>query len=164
GHRPIFSSLRERNPTGMWQERLTDRARDAIARSQQLLERYRQTQLDVEHLLLALVEQPDGVVPAILERLGVDAGVVRDRMQAAPGRGGPASGRGSMQVYVTPRLKRVFDVAQEEAARLRDDFISTEHFFVAILRCAQERDGEGPATRVLSDYGVELEKAYRALA
>src|SRR5262249_16391132 len=127
-----------------------------------------QTQLDVEHLLLALVEQPEGVVPAILERLGVDPGVIRDRIQAAleaaPRLSGPAGPAGTVQVYITPRLKRGFAVPQEESARLRDDFISTEHLFVAILRCAQDPDGGGPAARVLADYGVELEQSYRALA
>jgi ATP-dependent Clp protease ATP-binding subunit ClpC len=141
-------------------EQLTERARDAMQRAQQIMAERQHTQLDVEHLLLALLDQRDGLVPQILERLGVDLEIARSRVAVALNATPRAQTQGAptQQVYITPRLKRVFDSAEEESARLKDEYISTEHLLIAI---AGDRGGDG--ARVLRELGVDSESIYRAL-
>src|SRR3989304_8225578 len=142
-------------------DRFTERAQEALARSQEIMQELQHIQLDVEQLLLARLQQPEGLVPQILDRLGVNVEVAQRRVEEIL-RSAPRSqsyGAGQAQVYVTPRLKRVFDLAEEEANRLKDEYISTEHLFIAI---AAER--EGPTASMLRDLGVDQEKVYRALA
>src|SRR3990172_4452971 len=142
-------------------DRFTERAQEALARSQQILQELQHIQLDVEHLLLALLQQADGLLPQILDRLGVNVEAAQRRVEEVL-RSAPrlqSHGGGQTQVYVTPRLKRVFDMAEEEANRLKDEYISTEHLFIAI---AAER--EGPTASMLRDLGLDQEKVYRALA
>jgi ATP-dependent Clp protease ATP-binding subunit ClpC len=136
-------------------ERFTERAQDAAARAYEILQRYGHNQVDTEHILLALLEQSDGVVPQLLEHLSVDISVLRSRvddiLQASP----KASiyGGGTGQVFITPRVKRVIDLANEEANRLRDEYISTEHIFLAIL---SERNT--PIAKILADAGLLRER------
>ncbi len=116
-------------------DRFTERAQDAIARTYEILQRYGHNQVDTEHILLALLEQGDGVIPQILEKLGVDLGGMRGRLDEVL-RASPKAaiyGGGNGQLFMTPRSKRIIDLANEEANRLRDDYISTEHIFLAIL-------------------------------
>jgi len=142
-------------------DRFTERAQEAIAHSQEILQRYKHSQLDVEHLLLALLEQPDGVVSQILERLGADVGMVKRRLdevlQASPKTF--TQGSGYSQIYITPRVKRIIDLANEEASRLKDEYISTEHLLLAM---AGER--EGAAGRILADFGITRERIYDVLS
>ncbi len=122
-------------------DRFTERAQDAFARAHEILQRYRHSQLDAEHLLLALLEQTGGAVQSILERLAVDDEMLRQRvdeiLQASPKTYYPYGG-GQAQVYVTPRVKRIVDVANEEATRLKDDYVSTEHLLLAL---SADREG-----------------------
>jgi ATP-dependent Clp protease ATP-binding subunit ClpC len=139
-------------------DRFTERAQDAIARSQEVLQRYGHSQLDTEHLLLAMMEQPEGVITEILTRLGVDTEVLVNRLDEllqSPRSNYPTSSAGSMptQLYVTPRLSRLIHVAGEEARRLGDEYISTEHIFLAVLGVG------GGAASILGDMGVTGEKA-----
>jgi ATP-dependent Clp protease ATP-binding subunit ClpC len=133
-------------------DRFTERAQEAAARAYEIMQRYRHSQLDTEHILLALLEQPEGVIPQILERLHADVDAIKTRvddvLRASP-RMQAYGSTSPMQVYITPRVKRVLDLASEEAQKLKDDYVSTEHIFLAIL---SERDG--PAVRILNDYGV----------
>jgi len=139
-------------------DRFTERAQDAIARSQEILQRYGHSQLDTEHLLLAMMEQPEGVITEVLTRLGVDTEALLNRLDEllqSPRSNFPTSSTGSMptQLYVTPRLNRLIHVAGEEARRLGDEYISTEHIFLAVLGVG------GGAASVLGDMGVTKEKA-----
>jgi len=123
--------------------------------------RYGHTQIDVEHLLLALLEQSEGVTLQILERLGVDVDQVHqriDRVLRASPKAGIYGGGGVGQVFITPRLKRVLDLANDEANRLKDDYISTEHLFLAI---ASERNT--PSARILRESGVTKDRIYSAI-
>ena len=144
-------------------DRFTDRAQDAAARAYEIMQRYRHGQLDTEHILLALLEQPDGVIPDILERLHIDIEAIKSRLDDVL-RSSPrlmqtfSSSARPMQVYITPRVKRVLDLANEEAQRMKDDYVSTEHIFLAIIN---ERDG--PAARILNDYGVSRNKVLSIL-
>ncbi len=142
-------------------DRFTERAQDAIFRSQEILARYQHTQLDTEHLFMALLEQPGGVVPQILEMLGVNVDMMRRRLddilRATPGADYYGSS-GPAQIYVTPRLQRVSQIASQEAFELDDDYISTEHLLLAI---ADEEDS--PSARLLRDAGVYKEDIYEAI-
>ena len=134
-------------------DRFTERAQEAAARAYQIMQRYRHSQLDTEHILLALLEQPEGVIPQILEKLDADADEIRNRLddvlKAGPRTQASGSSSHPMQVYITPRVKRVLDRAAEESEKLDDEYVSTEHIFLAIV---SERDG--PAARILNDHGV----------
>ena len=141
-------------------DRFTERAMDAASRSYEILQRYSHNQVDTEHLLLALLEQPEGVIPQILEKLGVDVERVKGRLDGVL-KASPRSavyGRGTGQVFITPRLKRVIDLANEEASKLKDEYVSTEHLFLAI---ASERGT--PVARILGDYGVTKDRIYEAI-
>jgi ATP-dependent Clp protease ATP-binding subunit ClpC len=142
-------------------ERFTERAQDAAQRAVEIMARYGHTQVDTEHILVALLEQPGGVITQILERLGVDVEQVQERLddvlKASP-KAGVYGGGGVGQVFITPRVKRVLDRANDEANRLKDDFISTEHLFLSI---ASERNT--PVARILREIGVTKERIYDAI-
>ena len=141
-------------------DRFTERALDAASRSYEILQRYSHNQVDTEHMLLALLEQPDGVIPQILEKLGVNVDVVKARLDSVLKASPKVAiyGGGTGQVFITPRLKRVIDLANEEANKLKDEYVSTEHLFLAI---ASERGT--PVARILSDYGVTKDRIYEAI-
>ncbi len=141
-------------------DRFTERAQDAAMRAYEILQRYGHNQVDTEHLLLALLEQPEGVIPQLLEKLGVDLQVMQARLDSVL-RASPRAavyGGGTGQVFITPRMKRVLDQANREASRLRDEYISTEHIFLAIV---SERNT--PSARILSDAGVTKDRVYDAI-
>ncbi len=143
-------------------DRFTERAQDAIARSQEILQRYGHTQLDTEHLLLAMVEQPQGVISEILTRLEVDMDVLTSRLEEllqSTRSSYPPSGTGPMptQLFVTPRLNRLIYTAGEEARRLGDEYVSTEHIFLAILGVG------GGAASALAEMGVDKDKAQKVI-
>ena len=138
-------------------ERFTEQAREVLAASQSIASRYRHPQWDVEHVLLALLEQEDGLAPQILTRLGVNVSALRKRLEADLDRA-PKISYESAQLYATPRVVRLMDNAGREADRLKDEFISTEHLLIAI---AGEASGEAAAA--LREVGVDQEKIYRAL-
>ena len=142
-------------------DRFTERAQDASARAYEILHRYSHSQVDTEHVLLALLEQTDGVVPQILERLAVDVGALRSRVDDIL-RGSPRTatiyGQGNNQVFITPRLKSIIDRANEEANRLRDEYISTEHIFLAIL---SERNTD--VANTMAEYGITRDRVADAV-
>ncbi len=141
-------------------ERFTERAQEVAQRAAEIIQRYGHTQIDTEHILLALLEQPHGVVPQILQRLEVDteALIARlDTMLRTTTRAHIFAG-GIGQIFITPRVKRIIDLANEEANRFQDEFISTEHIFLAILT---ERNT--PAARLLDSVGITRERVYQAI-
>ncbi|MBI3741518.1 MAG: ATP-dependent Clp protease ATP-binding subunit, partial [Chloroflexi bacterium] len=143
-------------------DRFTERAQDAFARAHEIIQRYRHSQLDAEHLLVALIEQTGGAVQNILERVNVDADMLRQRLdeilQQNPKMYYPYSSGGQAQVYITPRVKRIVDIANEEANRLKDDYVSTEHLLLAL---ASDRDGS--AGRLLNDLGLTRDKILQVI-
>jgi len=141
-------------------ERFTERAQDAAARAYEILQRYGHNQVDTEHILLALLDQTDGVIPQILERLGADINAIRARLDEVL-RASPKAaiyGGGTGQVFITPRVKRIIDLANEEANRLRDEYISTEHIFLAIL---SERNTA--VAKILADHNISRDRTYEAI-
>ena len=141
-------------------DRFTERALDAASRSYEILQRYSHNQVDTEHMLLSLLEQPEGVIPQVLEKLGVNIETVKSRLDGVLKASPKVAiyGGGTGQVFITPRLKRVIDLANEEASKLKDEYISTEHLFLAI---ASER--ATPAARILADSGVTKDRIHEAV-
>lgn len=140
-------------------DKFTEKAQEALMGAQEAAAARGHQASDPEHLLLALTEQPEGLIPRLLLRLGADPRVLRTRLVAdlerrprvegAP----PAAG-----IVLSPRLARVLEASQREADRLTDEYISTEHLLLGLLA---SHDGE--ASRHLSEMGVTPEGAYRAL-
>jgi len=142
-------------------DRFTERAQEAAQRAAEIIQRYGHNQIDTEHILLALIEQPGGVIPQILTHLNVNAEALADRLDAtlrATPKANIFGGGGAGQIFITPRVKRIIDLANEEASRLRDEYISTEHIFLAILT---ERNT--PAARVLESAGITRDRVYEAI-
>ena len=141
-------------------DRFTERAQEAAQRAAEIIQRYGHNQIDTEHILLALIEQPGGVIPQILEKLTVSPEALTERLDATL-RASPKAnifGGGAGQIFITPRVKRIIDLANEEANRLKDEYISTEHIFLAILT---ERNT--PAARILESAGLTRDRVYAAV-
>jgi ATP-dependent Clp protease ATP-binding subunit ClpC len=141
-------------------DRFTERASDAAQRAAEIIQRYGHNQIDTEHILLALIEQPQGVIPQILEKLNIDSEGLTERIDQQL-RSSPKAniyGGGAGQIFITPRVKRVVDMANEEANRLNDEYISTEHLFLAIL---SERNTA--IARLLAEQGITKDRVYDAI-
>ncbi|MFQ5409093.1 MAG: Clp protease N-terminal domain-containing protein, partial [Anaerolineales bacterium] len=141
-------------------DRFTERAQDAAARAYEILQRYGHNQVDTEHILLALLEQPEGLIPQILEKMSVDIELIQQRLDDVL-RASPKAaiyGGGAGQVFITPRVKRIIDLANEEANRLKDEFISTEHIFLAIL---SERNTA--VARILAEASINRERVFETI-
>src|ERR1044072_4519081 len=141
----------------MRQDRFTEQAQEVLQASQELVRQHRHPQWDVEHILLALLNQRDGLAMRVFEKLAVPVDQIRERIAAALGNR-PKQAYDSVQVYITPRTVGVLEAANAEAERLKDEYVGVEHILIAI---ADERDGE--SARILRSFGVDKERRYRAL-
>jgi len=138
-------------------ERFTEQAQEVLAASQELVRRYQHNQWDVEHVLMALLEQQKGITKEIMDELGVDIEAVRSRVGVIL-EGFPRVAYEAGQIYATPRITQLLDNASREADRLKDEFVSTEHLLIAI---AGETKGE--AATILGEFGISQESIYQAL-
>ncbi len=141
-------------------DRFTERAQEAAQRAAEIIQRYGHNQIDTEHILLALIEQPEGVISQLLELLKVDANSLKERLDYVLRTSPKANifGGGAGQIFITPRVKRIVDIANEEANRLKDEYISTEHIFLAILN-----ERSTPAARLLEGAGITRERVFEAV-
>jgi len=142
--------------------RLTEKSQEALAMAQSVASRIGHVELDAEHLLAALLDQTDGLVARLLERLGVKPSELRSRtmddLERRPRVGGPGAELG--KVYVSQRLGRVLGRAEDEAKRLKDDYISVEHLFLGLL----DEGLKGPAADMLKQAGVTRDRFLEVLA
>ena len=141
----------------MKQERFTERAQEALNASQQTAMQLHHGQWDVEHILLALLMQQEGLVGDILEELNIDAETIRNEIETALQKT-PKVAYETTQIYATPRIAQLLKTANERADEFKDEFISTEHILIAIV---DEENGE--AARILKRSGVDREKVLQAL-
>lgn len=142
-------------------ENYTDRAKDLMSDAQNILRRYKHSQLDTEHLLVAMLEDTDGIVTKLLGHLNTDITAVKRVIEtnlASTSRTQSSGGR-EQQIYITPRMKRILDISESEAQRLRDEFVGVEHIFIAIIK-----EGDSPSSRALIAQRVDIERVYQALA
>ena len=137
-------------------EDFTEQAQEVLGASQEIVRRYRHTQWDVEHILLALLEAEQGVPVQMLEELKVEVEQVKEQLRGVLSQS-PTTTYGSGQIYATPRGMNVIQAAREEKDRLHDDYIGSEHLLIAIAT------DDGDAGRILHDHGVDQERIYQAL-
>jgi ATP-dependent Clp protease ATP-binding subunit ClpC len=141
----------------MRQEKFTEMAWEAIIASQQLVAQYSHSLWDVEHILYALLMQEKGIVGEILRDMKIDVEGMKIQVNNVLERM-PKVYNVTPQMYPTPRIFTLFNAADAEAKRLQDEFISTEHIFIAIAG-----EGNGEAYNILHRFGVDKEKVYAAL-
>ncbi|KPJ60229.1 MAG: Clp protease ClpB [Latescibacteria bacterium DG_63] len=137
-------------------DRFTLKAQEAVAEAQSLAGQHKNPEVDVEHLLYALLGQPEGVIVPILQKLGVSPPAVRDQVGEAISRLPTVSG--VVQSYASQRLGRLFDRAFSEAEALKDEYVSTEHLLLAML---DEPGGE--AATILKGAGVVRDGVFKVL-
>ena len=142
-------------------ERFTHQLREAVEAAQTILADLSQNALDTEHLLLAMLRQDGGMVERILKKLKKNVTKIREEAREAVYRGQQPSGQTmppGEQIYVTPRMKRAFDLALEEASELGDTFIGNEHVLLAMLKIP-----EGTAYQILQNIQINREEILEAL-
>ena len=131
-------------------EKFSARARRVLSLAQEEAQRFNHNYIGTEHILLGLVRETDGVAARVLSNLGVDLNKVRSAVEFIIGRGDrPAQG----EIGLTPRAKKVVELAVDEARRMSHTYIGTEHLLIGLLR-----EGEGVAAGVLESLGVTLDK------
>jgi ATP-dependent Clp protease ATP-binding subunit ClpB len=137
--------------------KFTEKAREAVFAAQQLAEQMNHAQIEPEHLLVALAEQPEGIVPEVLRKMDVDpARIARETREQL---GKLSQAYGGAQPGLSPRFRKVTDTAQSEADRLKDEFVSTEHLLAGIVA----EGGRAPAASLLQKAGVSKDRLLEAL-
>jgi ATP-dependent Clp protease ATP-binding subunit ClpB len=142
-------------------ERLTQKSQQALHDAQTKAVRFGHTEVDGEHLLLALLDDPEGLVPRLLTQAGTNLDAVRTGLEGELARrpkvSGPGAGPG--QVFLTQRVARLLDAADREAKRLKDEYVSVEHLTIALLE-----EGSGTAAgRLLHEQGLSRDRFLQAL-
>jgi ATP-dependent Clp protease ATP-binding subunit ClpB len=141
--------------------RLTQKSQEALHDAQTKALRYGHTEVDTDHLLLALLEQSEGLVPRLLMRADVDTGSLRAALERAlesrPRVSGPGAGEG--QIGVTRALSQVLDAGEKEAERLNDEYVSVEHVLLALLASGNST----VAGRLLREHGADRERLLEVL-
>src|SRR5919198_3609593 len=139
--------------------RFTEKVQQAIQAAQSKAVRYSHQQIDVEHLAAALLDQEGGLAPAILSKAGVSPEQLQrrleqelERMPKVSGPSGPPD-----QVYITGRLNRLLTQADDEARRLKDEYVSVEHLLLGMTE-----DG-GTTGRIFKELGISRERLMKAL-
>ncbi|MCC6237771.1 MAG: ATP-dependent Clp protease ATP-binding subunit [Dehalococcoidia bacterium] len=131
-------------------DKFTERARRVLTLAQEEAQRFNHNYIGTEHLLLGLVREGDGVAAKVLSNLGVELNKVRSAVEFIIGRGDRST---SGEIGLTPRAKKVIELAVDEARRLNHSYIGTEHLLLGLVR-----EGEGIAAGVLESLGVNLER------
>ena len=139
-------------------DKFTLKVQEAIQEAQGLAGQSGHQALDVEHLLVSFLKQPEGIVPEILKKLGADPGRIEGEANKVLERLPKIEGTAGGQVYISPRLNRVLDASISEAARLMDEYVSAEHVLVAM---ADEK--EGPLAKILAANGVTKDAIFKVL-
>jgi ATP-dependent Clp protease ATP-binding subunit ClpB len=135
----------------------TEKAQEAVVGAQQLADREGHAEILPEHLLVTLIEQREGIVPSIVQKISADPAAVARAVRGELGRLPRA--HGGSQVTLSPRLRQVTDVAEQEAERLKDDYVSTEHLFIAIASEGRRSTG----ARILEQHGITRDAILQAL-
>ncbi|HZM03554.1 MAG TPA: Clp protease N-terminal domain-containing protein, partial [Candidatus Saccharimonadales bacterium] len=140
-------------------ERLTIKAQEAVKGAERLAQENANQELDVEHLLAALLEQSESLIPSLLQKLGVPLPALSEAVRQEIERKVKVRGAASADIYSSQALKKVFDAAEAEASKLHDEYISTEHLFLGLL------EQGGPAVKkIFKTYNLSRENVLKALA
>jgi ATP-dependent Clp protease ATP-binding subunit ClpB len=136
-------------------DRFTLRAQEAIQSAIELAEKNQNQQVEPEHLLAVMLDQPEGIVRPILGKLSVNVTVVANDIQAGIARFPRVQGG---QQYFSPRLSQIFTAAQKQAEKMQDDFVSTEHLLLALV---EEKDGD--SGKILRQHGLKREDLLKVI-
>jgi ATP-dependent Clp protease ATP-binding subunit ClpC len=152
----VTEEERGRQPVKPRFQKFTERVRKALTAAQEEASKLNHNYVGTEHILLGLLRDRSSTAARILTNLGISSGKVRSAVEFISGRGEKIS---STELGLTPRAKRVIELAIDEARQLKDNFVGTEHFLIGFMR-----EGEGIAAGILDSLGVTLEKARAELA
>src|SRR5205823_988273 len=136
-------------------DKFTLRGQEAIQSAIELAERNQNQQVEPEHILCAMLDQPEGIVRPLIGKLGANVQVIKNDCEAAVARFPRVQGG---QQYFSPRLSQIFTAAQKRAEKMQDEFISTEHLLLAIT---EEKDGA--AGKLLRQHGVNVDDLQKAI-
>jgi ATP-dependent Clp protease ATP-binding subunit ClpB len=140
-------------------DKLTIKAQGALQQAKQIAHRYSHQEMDGEHLLLALMDQTESLIPELLQKLGVDSARFKAEVEKELERRHKVQGGSSSDVFLSPTLKKALDAAAEEAARLRDDYISTEHLLLGLMA-----EGGTSLKKSFQAHGLKHNDLLKALA
>ncbi len=142
----------------MRMDNFTIKAQEALERAQKAAAERNQQQIDTLHLLLALLEQHDGIVRPILQKIGAAPDSVRSEVEIELDKIPQVRGGGADSIYVSDQLSKTLQAAEKEAGQLKDDYVSTEHMLLAMLE-----DGAGASAAVLNKHGANRKNLLAAL-
>ncbi len=142
-------------------QRLTQKSQEALQAAQTRALRFGHQEVDVEHLLAVLLEQPDGLAPRLLGRLEAPTAAIAEALERELSRRPKLSGPGveAGKIYISPRLQQLFLRAEDEAKRLKDEYVSVEHLLLAAI----DEGSAGTTGKVLAQYGVTRDAFLAAL-
>jgi len=139
-------------------DKLTTKSQEALQAAQELAHQQSQQQVDGEHLALALARQQEGIIPALLQRAGVNLAKLQADLEAEISRLAKVQGASTTDLYLSPELKQALDAAQAEATQLGDEFVSTEHLLLGLLA-----KGGTALGRVFEQHKLRRDAALEAL-
>jgi ATP-dependent Clp protease ATP-binding subunit ClpB len=140
-------------------DKLTQRSQEALQYAQELALSYNHGQIEIEHLLLALLEQDESLTETILKDMGVDTSTLKERLKDELSLLPKVySSTGAPQIYISAELRQVLDEAFREADRFKDEFVSVEHLLIAIADARKSKAGQ-----ILTEFGVNKNKIYQVL-
>ncbi|HIY07960.1 MAG TPA: type VI secretion system ATPase TssH, partial [Firmicutes bacterium] len=142
-------------------QKFTQKSLEAVKAAQDLAIEYQNMQIEEEHLLYALVAQENGLIPQLLQKMGIDPTGLRQSLLDAIGRMNKVTGPGreADKIYVSPQVDRVLNDAEKQAAHMKDEYVSVEHLMLALL----DQPSEGVKS-LLRAFGVEKNRFLEALA
>ena len=139
-------------------EKFTLKAQEALQEAKVIAERKNHQQIEVEHFLLALLAQKEGIVIPILQKLGANRDLITSQTEGELNRISKVTGSGAGQVYLSSRLNEIFNMAWKETERLMDEYLSTEHLLIAITD-----EKQGASSQILQRNGVTKDAIFRVL-
>lgn len=139
-------------------DKFTIKAQEAIGEAQQIASNYNHQEIKGEHLLWALINQKDGVVPSILQKLEVNSEDIKYKLERRLEKIPQVYGGGVAQQYIGGELNNILNTAQQEAQKVKDEYVSTEHLFIALIEATDTIAGN-----LLREAGLDKDKVYKAL-
>lgn len=140
-------------------DKFTIKAQEALQEAQSIAEKHEHQQIEPEHLLVALLQQSEGIVPQVFQKMGVSIAASIAQLEEVLKRIPKVYGLETGQIYISPRLKKVLDRSFLEAERLKDSYVSTEHLLLAMAE-----DQEGAVAKILAAQGMNKDEIYKVLA
>src|SRR3954469_18258464 len=140
-------------------DRFTIKAQEALQAAQGLAQTYSHQEIDGEHLMLALMDQPEGLIQPLLQKLGVPIPALRSDLEAELGRRAKVQGTSSVDTFLGSNLKKALDAAQAEAGKLKDEYTSTEHLLLGLLT-----HGGSSLKKIFQAHGLKYDSVLKALA